>query len=132
MGISQYDPRRTGPADLECRSKGRHLEDPVAAPDLGRPSFPRQRRVYARPSVIRRFLLHVLLGGFHRIRHYGSLAGSARKAKAYATVTMKRTSGNLESVGATKLTRILRFFGGEESATPGAHPACSIRVASTE
>jgi Putative transposase len=29
---------------------------------------------------IRRFLLHVLPKGFHRIRHYGFLASSARKA----------------------------------------------------
>ncbi|TIO50424.1 MAG: IS91 family transposase, partial [Mesorhizobium sp.] len=29
---------------------------------------------------IRRFLLHVLPKGFHRIRHGGLLAGSARKA----------------------------------------------------
>ena len=28
---------------------------------------------------IRRFLIHVLPRGFHRIRHYGLLAGSARK-----------------------------------------------------
>ena len=31
-------------------------------------------------EFIRRFLLHVLPGGFHRIRHYGLLASSARKA----------------------------------------------------
>ncbi|TPE63083.1 IS91 family transposase [Sandaracinobacter neustonicus] len=31
-------------------------------------------------EFIRRFLLHVLPKGFHRIRHYGLLAGSARKA----------------------------------------------------
>jgi hypothetical protein len=31
-------------------------------------------------EFIRRFLLHVLPSGFHRIRHYGLLAGSARKA----------------------------------------------------
>jgi len=31
-------------------------------------------------EFIRRFLLHVLPTGFHRIRHYGLLAGSARKA----------------------------------------------------
>jgi hypothetical protein len=31
-------------------------------------------------EFIRRFLLHVLPPGFHRIRHYGLLAGSARKA----------------------------------------------------
>lgn len=30
-------------------------------------------------EFIRRFLLHVLPTGFHRIRHYGLLAGSARK-----------------------------------------------------
>ncbi|MCX7326020.1 MAG: IS91 family transposase [Hyphomicrobiales bacterium] len=31
-------------------------------------------------EFIRRFLLHVLPRGFHRIRHYGLLAGGARKA----------------------------------------------------
>ena len=31
-------------------------------------------------EVIRRFLLHVLPKGFHRIRHYGLLAASSRKA----------------------------------------------------
>ena len=31
-------------------------------------------------EFIRRFLLHLLPRGFHRIRHYGLLAGSARKA----------------------------------------------------
>jgi hypothetical protein len=31
-------------------------------------------------EFIRRFLLHVLPEGFHRIRHYGLLASSARKA----------------------------------------------------
>lgn len=30
-------------------------------------------------EFIRRFLIHVLPRGFHRIRHYGLLAGSARK-----------------------------------------------------
>jgi hypothetical protein len=39
----------------------------------------------AADEFIRRFLLHVLPRGFHRIRHYGLLAGSARKANiAYA------------------------------------------------
>lgn len=31
------------------------------------------------PEFIRRFLIHVLPDGFHRIRHYGLLASSARK-----------------------------------------------------
>jgi hypothetical protein len=30
-------------------------------------------------EFMRRFLLHVLPGGFHRIRHYGLLANGARK-----------------------------------------------------
>ncbi len=33
----------------------------------------------ATTEFIRRFLIHVLPDGFHRIRHYGLLAGSARK-----------------------------------------------------
>jgi hypothetical protein len=33
----------------------------------------------ATDEFIRRFLLHILPEGFHRIRHYGLLAGSARK-----------------------------------------------------
>jgi hypothetical protein len=34
----------------------------------------------ATPEFIRRFLIHILPDGFHRIRHYGLLANSARKA----------------------------------------------------
>lgn len=34
----------------------------------------------ATPGFIRRFLIHVLPDNFHRIRHYGLLASSARKA----------------------------------------------------
>ena len=34
----------------------------------------------ATQEFIRRFLMHVLPDGFHRIRHYGLLAGAARKA----------------------------------------------------
>jgi hypothetical protein len=34
----------------------------------------------ATPEFIRRFLIHVLPDGFHRIRHYGMLASSTRKA----------------------------------------------------
>lgn len=43
---------------------------------------PERQRVMtiAADEFIRRFLLHVLPRGFHRIRHYGLLAGSARKA----------------------------------------------------
>lgn len=34
----------------------------------------------ATPEFIRRFLMHVLPNGFHRIRHYGLLASATRKA----------------------------------------------------
>ena len=34
----------------------------------------------ATPEFIRRFLIHVLPDGFHRIRHYGLLASGNRKA----------------------------------------------------
>lgn len=42
---------------------------------------PERQRVMTLPTdeFIRRFLLHVLPRGFHRIRHYGLLAASARK-----------------------------------------------------
>jgi hypothetical protein len=39
-----------------------------------------QLMTLATDEFIRRFLLHVLPRGFHRIRHYGLLASSARKA----------------------------------------------------
>ena len=35
-------------------------------------------------EFIRRFLLHVLPKGFHRIRHYGLLAGTAKEMVAKA------------------------------------------------
>ena len=33
-------------------------------------------------EFIRRFLLHVLPKGFHRIRHYGLLAGTAKPRRS--------------------------------------------------
>jgi hypothetical protein len=41
---------------------------------------PQQLMTLVPHEFIRRFLLHVLPRGFHRIRHYGLLAGAARKA----------------------------------------------------
>ena len=41
---------------------------------------PQQVMTLAADEFIRRFLLHVLPKGFHHIRHYGLLAGAARKA----------------------------------------------------
>ena len=44
-------------------------------------SADRQQSMTISPDeFIRRFLLHVLPKGFHRIRHYGLLAGATRKA----------------------------------------------------
>jgi hypothetical protein len=49
--------------------------------DYRRDGAERQRAMTLAPhEFIRRFLLHVLPRGFHRIRHYGLLASSARKA----------------------------------------------------
>ncbi|KQV27476.1 transposase [Rhizobium sp. Root1204] len=49
--------------------------------DYRRDSADRQQvMTLATDEFIRRFLIHVLPRGFHRIRHYGLLAGSARKA----------------------------------------------------
>jgi Putative transposase len=49
--------------------------------DYRRDGPERQRVMALAPhEFIRRFLLHVLPRGFHRIRHYGLLASSARKA----------------------------------------------------
>ena len=49
--------------------------------DYRRTSADRQQVMTpAAGEFIRRFLLHVLPPGFHRIRHYGLLVGSARKA----------------------------------------------------
>jgi hypothetical protein len=49
--------------------------------DYRRDGPERQRAMTLAPhEFIRRFLLHVLPHGFHRIRHYGLLASSARKA----------------------------------------------------
>ncbi len=53
-----------------------------AKPPYYRRDGPERQRVMtlAPHEFIRRFLLHVLPRGFHRIRHYGLLASSARKA----------------------------------------------------
>jgi hypothetical protein len=50
--------------------------------DYRRDGPERQRVMRLAPhEFIRRFLLHVLPRGFHRIRHYGLLASSARKIR---------------------------------------------------
>ena len=50
--------------------------------DYRRAGADRQRSMtLAADEFMRRFLLHVLPKGFHRIRHYGLLAGATRKAR---------------------------------------------------
>ena len=41
-------------------------------------------------EFIRRFLIHVLPKGFHRIRHYGLFASAERKAQHRASPTVAR------------------------------------------
>lgn len=51
-------------------------------PMRGMSASPKRQKVMrlATPEFIRRFLIHILPHGFHRIRHYGLLASSTRKA----------------------------------------------------
>ncbi len=56
----------------------RHL--PLQGLSRRRPRDRQQVMTLAADEFIRRFLLHVLPRGFHRIRHYGLLASAARKA----------------------------------------------------
>jgi hypothetical protein len=51
---------------------------------------------------MRRFLLHVLPGGFHRIRHFGMLANNARKEK----VALARELLNVVPTAMTTATTI--------------------------
>jgi hypothetical protein len=51
-----------------------------------------QDMTLAAVEFIRRFLLHVLPRGYHRIRHYGMLAGSARKASLALARELAQTS----------------------------------------
>src|SRR4029453_48638 len=54
---------------------------PFRYKDYRRDAAERRRTMTLDPDeFIRRFLLHVLPKGFHRIRHYGLLAGAGRKA----------------------------------------------------
>jgi hypothetical protein len=56
-------------------------------------------------EFMRRFLLHVLPSGFHRIRHYGLLANGSRKsnlaaARQFLAVTVDVTPGNDGAIAA--------------------------------
>ena len=72
-------------------------------------------------EFIRRFLMHVLPKGFHRIRHYGLLASSVR-AENLATMRMllampapapnKKDSGKADAPAPDKPVRICPCCGG--------------------
>jgi hypothetical protein len=53
--------------------------------DKGNPDKPRHKTMtLTADEFMRRFLLHVLPGGFHRIRHFGLIANNGRKEKLAA------------------------------------------------
>ena len=57
-------------------------------------------------EFMRRFLLHVLPGGFHRIRHYGLLANGGRKANlALARELLNVTPAQVPAAGADEPAR---------------------------
>ena len=58
-------------------------------------------------EFIRRFLLHVLPDGFHRIRHYGFLANGRRAAKL-ARIAAPRWTCPAGAASARRLPRALR------------------------
>jgi hypothetical protein len=79
--------------------------------DYRRDGADRQRvMTLAADEFIRRFLLHVLPRGFHRIRHYGLLASSARKASLALARQLLNITPALEDVGVEDL--------------PDPHPSC--------
>jgi hypothetical protein len=67
------------------------------------------------PDAIRRFLMHTLLDGFHRIRHYGLFANGYRADKiklcrellAAPSALMNRDTDNCEKVTPAKRLRSL-------------------------
>jgi hypothetical protein len=66
--------------------------------DYRRPGAEQQQvMTVATDEFIRRFLLHVLPRGFHRIRHYGLLAGSARKASIARARELLNVAAPLET-----------------------------------
>ena len=64
-------------------------------------------------EFIRRFLLHVLPGGFHRVRHYGLLSNGSR------TVNLARSRELLGAVASASFTIGSIFAGSVLSRTRG-------------
>jgi Putative transposase/Transposase zinc-binding domain len=94
-------------------------------------------------EFIRRFLLHVLPKGFHRIRHYGLLAGTAKAemvAKARELLAVPTTEPQADEDVVTEHVQPCPCCGGRmvviETFAPGTHPShCSsapVRVISID
>jgi hypothetical protein len=96
----------------------------------------------ATAEFIRRFLIHVLPKGFHRIRHYGLLAGTAKAdmvAKARDLLSVPATEPEADDDMATEHVQQCPCCGGRmhiiETFEPGTHPShgssapvCTIRI----
>jgi Putative transposase/Transposase zinc-binding domain len=81
-------------------------------------------------EFIRRFLIHVLPKGFHRIRHYGLLAGTAKAemvAKAREILAVPATVPDTDEGVATAPVQQCPCCGGRmhiiETFAPGTHPS---------
>jgi hypothetical protein len=72
--------RRYRPTQTIAARERAYATDGASNLDYRRDGADRQRTITLSPDkFIRRFLLHVLPKGFHRIRHYGLLASGRRK-----------------------------------------------------
>jgi Putative transposase/Transposase zinc-binding domain len=69
-------------------------------------------------EFMRRFLLHVLPGGFHRIRHYGLLANGTRRLNLAAARQFLEAPGDAHPVTAS------RVAANDEPLSPGATFTC--------
>jgi Putative transposase len=81
-------------------------------------------------EFIRRFLIHVLPKGFHRIRHYGLLAGTTKAemvAKARESLSVPATEPDADENVAMEHVQQCPCCGGRmliiETFAPGTHPS---------
>ena len=93
--------------------------------DYRRDGADRQRTMTLSPDeFIRRFLLHVLPKGFHRIRHYGLLASAGRKANVararelLAVPARNRGRGRRSAAGSASAMPLLRRSHGRHRDLP--------------
>jgi hypothetical protein len=74
-------------------------------------------------EFIRRFLIHVLPDGFHRIRHYGLFANASRAANIALARQLLGAPGPAPSNAESG-----RADGGHQDAEPNACPCCGGRM----